>query len=764
MKPIIILFISILINTLSYSQLSDANKIHLQKEIHKRVNELRISLKLSPLKLSDTLSNAAKIQSDFMAETKNLSHTHTTKKLKTPSDRISISKGIDFEIVGENILQIPLPKGKLSSADISKLANEMFEMWKKSKGHYQNMIHSSFTYEGFAFTETKELSDIYVTQVFGKRGTVVKQQLSNNSFGLKPRTKDCDSAYKAYDNLVKNMGNNLFVEGDKIFFYYNDVQLLKKIFSKSNDGLAIDILEKYQFPCKNQNILDFSPYYDGVLLKPVLQAELFKKNEALSSYRLIAEVGTLPKHLVNKEISLSLILIKNGGLCEYLTPFEVPSKMYPLTPYQPTLVDTNKVKFIQAGIVESQEIIYDFSTNSKEPLFIPTIKKSGFPISMIKIRSYSSVEGDSIKNVELHNSRAQTIKSDLAKRLNVNASSFKIDAQENWNKMNFQFELFGLDSINKLSFSHQRNFINERSYFLDWDSLLFAQRKSTATIFYLGDFTNSKDTTKLALLNLHSAILSKNDKIINKALKHIYFKKYEDNLVVFEDEIYEYLFNNVEFVENTAAVLSKVYLHDIHRSTEFLKYWVNKKEKLSTEAINNLLHLYSLLGTYFLDNWDVSNERLSNVVHPEKMLQLLNNKISKDLMFNLHLTFIRYYGQINNSRKIDESFDFIINYIKSKELTANELKDLALFCNYWSMYDMSVEFLLPKFKEDKLNLEGSFILAQTIIHSKQKQEDINKVVLKSAEFDNKKWCKWVKNDFQLKRNEVLKSKYCEICN
>lgn len=746
-----------------FSQLSEENKTQLRKEIHKKVNDLRISLKLPPLSLSDTLKAAAKLQSDYMATSNAIGHTQIKKVYKDPKDRVIFSKGTDFEIVGENVLMIGLPKGKISKSDISKLATSMFEMWKKSPGHYANMIHKDYTLQDFAFTENKALTNIYVAEVFGKRGIVIKGQSTLNAFGLKPAIKNCDAEFKDFMNLVSNMGNNLQISDNKVYFSYHDLSILKKIFSKSGDGIAVDVLLKNQFPCGKENNLDFSPYYDGVMLKPVYQKELFAQNQAESSYRLITEVGVIPENLQNKDLSLSIILIKDGKQCKYLTPFCVPSDMYPLIPYSPTLTDTLKVKFIDKGIVESQELVYDFSTNVKVPINLPEIKKSNFTISSVKIRSYSSVEGDSLKNVGLHNSRAESIKNDLIKRLKLSSSAFKIDAKENWDKMAFQFELFGLDSINKLSMEQKRDVVNSKAFLLDWDSLLFTQRKATATIFYVADYSNSVDTIYLPLLNLHTAVLKNNPKLINKSLKHLYFRVYESNKIILEDEIFEYLIQKPEFVENTAAILSKVYLEDIYKSTEYLKTWVNRKDELSVNAINNLLYLYALLGTHFLDNWDVSNERLSNVVHPEKMLKLLNDKISDELMFNLHLTFIRYYGQINDSKKINESFHYIIDFIKKKNLSASELKDLALFCNYWSMYEMSVEFLLPKFKENKLDLEGVFVLAQSIIHTDKTEEEINAVILKSAEYDKKKWCDWVKSDFQLKRNEVLKSKFCEIC-
>ncbi|MCE3297248.1 MAG: hypothetical protein K0R65_2962 [Crocinitomicaceae bacterium] len=764
MKKSIIAAICILIASACFSQLTEANKAQLQKEIHMKVNELRKSLGLAPLKLNDTLREAALVHSKFQALNNKLTHSQTKKELMEPQDRVVYFKGLDFEIVGENVQEVPLPKGKLSEKDISKLAELIYQGWKNSPGHYKNMVHPTYRFENIAFSENKALTKLYATQVFGKKGTVIPGQLSTNAFGLKEAPPSCRDEFKDFMNLVANMGNSLEIDDDgKVYFYYHDLAIFNKVFNKKDDGIAVDLVSLSQFPCKKQNVLDMSPIYDGILLKPVFREELLKKNEAQSSYRIITPLGQIPRNLDADKLSLSMVLIKGGKKCIYNYPLEVPTGTYPLFPYTPSLVDTFHVDFVRKGIVKSQELIYDFRTNIKEPLTWPTIKKIDFPVHSVKIRSYSSVEGDSLKNVDLHNSRANTIKKDLAGRLNVSEASFQVDAKENWEKMAFQFELFQLDSLNDLSYSQKRNIVNQRDYFLPWDSLLFSQRKATATIFYTTNDSGLSDTSLLPVLNLHTAIAKKNKLLINKSLKHLYFQSQENREVVLEDEVYELLLTEKSYVENAAAVFSKVYMADVYKTTEFLKTWVDRKDELSRNAQGNLLYLYALLGEYFLDNWDVSNERLANVIHPQKMVTLLHDDIPDELMINLHLTFISYYGQINDDVNIDKSFNYISDYIKSRKLTPAETAGLALFYNGWSMHHMTVDLLYPGLEKKTLNEDGMFILAQTILHSDKDDKRAEEVILKALEFNKLRWCKWIKGDFQIMRYESVKNKYCEVC-
>lgn len=764
MKKIIATTICILITLTGFSQLTEANRAQLQKEIHAKVNGLRKSLGVPPLKLNDTLREAALVHSKFQALNNKMTHDQPKIELKEPQDRVRYFKGFDFEIVGENVQEISLPKGKLSAKEVSTLAEAIYQGWKNSPPHYKNMVNPEYRMENLAFSENKALTKLYATQVFGKKGTVVPGQLSTNAFGLKDAPSSCEDDFKNFRNLVYNMGNNLEIGEDGIvYYYYHDIAIFNKVFTKKDDGMAVDLVSLSQFPCKKKNALDMSPIHDGVLLKPVFRDELLKKNQAESSYRLITPLGKIPENLDKKQLSLSIVLIKGGKKCLYLYPLEVPTGTYPLFPYMPALVDTFRVNFVTKGIVKSQELVYDFRTNIKEPLSLPMIKKTDYSVHSVKIRSYSSVEGDSLKNVDLHNSRAAAIQKDLTKRLNISKASFSTDAKENWEKMAFQFELFGLDSLNGLAYGEKRQIVNERRFYLPWDSLLFTQRKATATILYTTDITSARDTSLLPVLNIHTAIAKNKIPLINKSLKHLYFQSQENREVILEDEIFELLLTEKQLVQNAAAVFSKVYKADVYKATEFLKTWVNRKEELSKAACSNLLYLYALLGEHFLNNWDVSTQRLSNVVHPKKMVTLLHNEIPEELMINLHLTFISYYGQINDKANINTSFNFISDYIKKQKLSIDDLTGLALFYNEWSMNKLAVDLLYPELEKKTLNEDAMFVLAQTILQSDYEDKRAEAVIVKASEFNKVRWCKWIKGDFQIMRYETVKNRYCEIC-
>ena len=136
-------------------------------------------------------------------------------------------------------------------------------------------------------------------------------------------------------------------------------------------------------------------------------------------------------------------------------------------------------------------------------------------------------------------------------------------------------------------------------------------------------------------------------------------------------------------------------------------------------------------------------------------------------MLNINLTFIRYFGQINDGINISKAFDFIVEYFKPKVLKIEDEIDLVLFFNQWSRYDLTNEYLLDKFDDGKLNEEAVFILLKTLNFYTIDDDDISsyeEVYLKALELNQNKWCTWVNQEFQILRNQKIKNLFCNRCN
>jgi len=454
-----------------------------------------------------------------------------------------------------------------------------------------------------------------------------------------------------------------------------------------------------------------------------------------------------------------------GNKCEYLSPAFVPSKRYELRNIEPVLYDPKGILLSNQGILPSDQLEFKFTTNAMSPISFPNVPQRDRPIHSINIVTYSSVEGNLENNTELHEGRAATIKEYLGKHLKFEDDKIATRTEENWDMMSFQFGYFYRDDLLYLPKDSVKARLIERDDSLPWDSLFFEQRKATATLNYFSELPDSANSMEMIELNLRMAVAEENYLLANKALYDLYYEEYPDLALFYDAEILNAIKMNPDLVQNAAAVLSKYHKFDLFITADLIHSWMIIKDKLGPAALRNLLHLYSLTGVELLNSWDVPSARLSNVINPIKVLDLMDASLPEELVLNLHLTFIRYFGQVNDGPNISRSFDRIARYFEAHTLSLEDEINLCLFYNKWSMYHMTITQLLPSFKSGLLNEEATFLLAQTMsfYHTKFNAEQILELHAKAAELSAMRWCSWMDRDFQYLRDYKIKRIYCEKC-
>lgn len=758
-----VLFLTLFLSSFSYAQMTKEQSNYLSTKIHTLVNDLRRSKNVQELQLNDTLAKAADFHSSYMQKSKKLSHDQKSSRYRTPSKRVRHFKGKSFFNIGENVLKIGGLKQSFSKSNLNELALRMFNMWKKSPGHYQNMINSEYEFQGFGFDYNPVTKRIYATQVFARKGTVLPNQLSENAFGIVEGPDGCHNKYQGFMNLVSSIGNNIELNNEEVRLYFHNKEFLKKMFPNYTDGIAIDILTRDQFSCSSPNKLDVSEIYDGVLLRPFYHQKLFEDNEALGDFRLITKVGDLPKHLTGKDIKFSVVGISGGKKCFYSYQVEVPRKMYELRPIEPRILNPPKGNF--KNIIKRSEVLrYNFRTSNSNSIRLPQIQVENDKVHAVAIRTYTSVDGDSIKNSQLHLRRAEMIKNHLKNKISLSNNQIKIDAEENWNKMRFQLNYFQLDSVANLSNSEIRKFIKNYPDTLNWQSLFAEQRSSTATIHYVSSSRLNLDSK---YSDLRTAIVMNDANSVNSELYQLNFSELDSSLIDFfrEPEIEAYFNSEINVVQNYSSILERFVKSNPYFVTTYLYQWLGNKD-LNQDARTHLLTLYAKLCVHLLSDWDASSERLANVIHPEKVKNWLADIKDKDVLLNTHIAFILYYSQINDYKKLARSFDFIYEYFKKEALDQSQLEDLSLFCNEWSMYQFAIDLLLPSFNKEEISEENLFILAKTASLSQisLRPDEYVKIMLAASEVNQERWCEWLNDEFQLLRNSDVKKEFCFKCS
>ncbi len=271
---LILFYLFTLTFSTAFSQLSNSDSELLKRELLQLINDYRSENGLTPLQSDEILEKAATSQSEYMAKYDTLTHTQKRGTLKTPQKRVKYFKGKMFESVDEIILYERVKSFRFNKKDISELATTLFLDWQSSITDNATMLNMEYAFCGISIASDTKKSRVFATLVLASKGIEVEGQLSSNGFGLRSAPENCTDQYAAYINLVLNIGNSIRIEGDELVFYHHNINLFKRIFNSTKDGIAIDLIRKSQFPCNGPNQLDASKVYNGVLLKPMYRNEI----------------------------------------------------------------------------------------------------------------------------------------------------------------------------------------------------------------------------------------------------------------------------------------------------------------------------------------------------------------------------------------------------------------------------------------------------------------------------------------------------------
>lgn len=747
------------------AQLSYDDKQVLADLLLEKINTLRQEKGKLILERHEDLAKAAEMHSKYIAKRNKLTHVQVKTAFPHPRDRVEhFNKS--FTNIGENALYTKPIRNATNKANLKKLAIDMYRSWKNSPGHYANMISDDFKYGDFGFTFNEKSKRIFAVQVFAKKGYVISNQLSDNAFSLLPGDFTCGDLIGNMDNVVVNVGNALTISNDQVILGYHNLKMIKEILENSNDGFAIDLVEREQLICGEDNKLDVSEIYEGVMMQPVYRDELLANNTAQSPNRLVVSLGKIPTHLLGKRLSPNLIVIKDGKKCSYNVSSRIPSRKYDLKHIEPEIYSPD-IALKTEGINGINEVSFDFESGQITPVKNPVIHIDEDKIHSIDIKSFTSVDGNSKANERLHKERANYISKFLKKQINIQSKPIHVNAKENWELCYYHIELLGLESILGRDKEKIKSFL-EKNKDENWKEALSFQRQSKAIIYLEG--TWKKDDPNYLNYNLTDALLNEDYNLANRVLAEMYLQE-SSNLFLNEEFILDKLFDKPELVQNVAALLLKnINFYATDNIVFFVRNWLSKPEILSEAAQKNLLNLYTITTRRLLKYWDSSSENFSKVMHPGKVEPIFENYKNQDkvnpLFLNYHMSSIEYYGQINYSSKIGESFEFISNYFRNQSKSIEDDTDLSLFFNSWSMYHMTIESLSNRFDYDELDEASTFVLIKTLAAYKSDYAiesflAIHKLAIK---FNKKRWCEWIDEDFQNLRNEGVKNLFCKTCN
>jgi uncharacterized protein YkwD len=167
MKLIIILFLPFCFGLIPASPNYVSSTDQIQLVLLGKINDYRLKKKLVALQLEEGLAKSAENQCSYLLKIGKLSHSQPKKGYRTTKDRILVFSTKTYMSYGENCLKTYADLRNLTPKKTEVIAEEMFELWRTSKPHNDNLLNRRFTHAGFGFQTKTKTGEIYCVLDFG---------------------------------------------------------------------------------------------------------------------------------------------------------------------------------------------------------------------------------------------------------------------------------------------------------------------------------------------------------------------------------------------------------------------------------------------------------------------------------------------------------------------------------------------------------------------------------------------------------------------
>jgi len=743
----------------------------------KQLNLLRKEHKLHPLRSDTVLIKAATDQASYMRSHKAIGHTQITKDKQTPSERELFYKGA-HEGVGENVLYIPLftslkrKSGKVVTVrTYQEAADEMFDSWFNSPPHFQNMITPYYEWEGMGFRYDAREKKLYAAQVFGGPvyipvpGLLIKDK----AWGVGESQDLYCSCIKDYNFFGAILANYLSVQGDSVFLYYQDLNLVKKVLTGNFDGIAVDVVYREQFPCGGKNNLHPSPVFDGMMLEPVFYPDLMKHNQYKKTGELYTFVAKLPASLKGRNYQLNTILLKTRHSCGYSYPVHLDDEnlqALPISVYWNTTTGTVKADSFNLLLNKNIEFARGITelTQREKDLLESTLGDYKAYIRSIEIKTFSSIEGSTENNIHLQTLRAETIRNTLNRFTNTQVD-WKVESKENWEEFYHQ--------IDHTTFAYlktwDKNKIKERmndKLFLDSMEIFLRKQRTAIVRLHLSGSYSSSPSAGVSKIAFQKAV-HEGDSAQAWIIQSRMIEYYDQHRMALDDIID----NAVPVTRPFLPVLSNIIAAKACDEHFLYDYDFRKLIQSAIHAGADYTPLKLSYCVYAIKYLGAFNDTLSENGQIEKYLGDCERDTKRNFKLDryyldYYIVSAYYYYTHHHFDKLDHCLEGIRKYYPKSEITENDALKLAKLFNLYFKIHWSYEILYPFVKKGTQNEDLLFVFLKvaSLYQGDMNDEDYIKYIKQGRAMNAKRFCDWInKESWQLLRRDFIKGLYCETC-
>ncbi|MCE2682280.1 MAG: CAP domain-containing protein [Cryomorphaceae bacterium] len=758
------------------------NEKFLEHLIKVRIDSVRKVYLCSSLYNDSILYVASKHHSRYMDSTGIFLHEEPGNlNTLTPQKRAEYYGAKDYN-VGENII---IEHFKATYEDI---ADSIVDGWVHSKRHFDNMINCKYQITGVSVKMNLESNMIYACQKFASISsatTFVENTnffptefniLNINSFGDKPheliknpnyeyglkhdKPEKCELCqnlvyYKPFINLKHNKNKDVTLR-------IENSEYVQQLLNNRKDGFAIEIVIYDDYLCDNPIYYSKSSRrngerkLNGIITKPKYKFELqsgFKKRNKKKSVKFVDYI------------------FKSAAEGDY--DFSI---------------ETKQIK----DEVEFKKNEYTFS---EKDLIQFTNQKDGWQIDSIQIVAFSSVEGDSLKNYELQQLRAQSI-ADIIGKSQKNHIKTTISSKTDW-------EGFYKAIKTNPNWSHLSNKSHAEliEYFnkngsAEFEKILSKQRRGLVTVYYSKP-CNKENVAYYIKTEANRLKTSLNNKV--KKDKKLASEDYEQftklytyaHRAVLEKIIKPSILANIEMPANyitNSELAQKFVLYGLEFEAEFSdkKDWKERHEQDISQLSKKEFSLLTDPFNYFLARREVEKHRNiapKNINRFEEIVEILNqmkpiyandsitrtqiDRLNVNANYMLLFYLLKSDPQANSKTAIQSISQIYEYYKKNNGLSAEKLISLAKMAIYYDNTEHGLNMMAPvKAINDSIY---AYYMSVKYVNIEDPGSDLYYLELLrlNKTMDRNIWCNMFINKcgipFQAFDYEPLRKVFCEQC-
>ena len=767
-------------NTQNYDLAIDIDQFNpglIQKLVLDGINKHRREARADELIPERILTIAAKSIVESMSE-------NELTKLEDPDETSTMVNELGGTYNSKGVATRISVKQNSAFVSYQEIANEAVKKWIESPKYNSTITNPAYFFVGINAILDLSGKKTYITVVLGNYQTFngdmealneMELPISDKSYGIGPFDEKICSKLNKYN--LYNLHEGLYVNDGIIYFKSDNIKELKKIIkADSNDGLAVDIIRREQYPCGSSNLIDFNLINRGILTKPIFANKIYDNNEIEypeSKSKLLVEIGELPPEII-KDYELNLVIIKEKTYCKSIPQSFLLDGGFKSLKDIHLLADSvtinSKINFIPE--TSDDEFIIrmplekgknTFTYKEIKP-YLDALDAPPFIIRDINIATFSSLEESGNKDMILNHKKAESIINALKEHQEETFSS-DILATNSWSI--FQNDVIGTEyeHLAFMEFDEAVKYIQKNNLAEKLEPIFVKHRFAQIQLRVSYDLREKKEQ-EFVLHNFNKAV-EKSDLANALAIQKYIFKmrtaeKYDNNCIVDQRIPLD--------SKNAGLLMNKLWLQNKYELIDENILYKTLQELYKLAPNNPYIH-FNLLARG-LEMEDVGDEY--NIYKTQSGIDnLYNSTINKRTVDNLNLEYqFKVIAALDTlekpSPKLFESLNRIKTIFNIESATLKNSLQLAyLFINHED-YDFASRLLEVFVEDTNVNEELLFTYLSLCSVSDYKYFTalFSSSLAKAAEINKDRFCKLFAGDqFSLRvlENPQAKKLYCEKC-